>query len=580
MIKFTKKWCHRKQDDSLCETIAAECGLPKSIAALLVHRGLENPEQVDLFFNATLANLPSPFLMKGMDEAVKIIYEAILEQRPVFIYGDYDVDGTTGIAVLAIFLRNLGLNVHYYQPNRLTDGYGLHSSFLKLMQKETDNRAGVLITVDCGISDIEVIQEAKQLKFTIIVTDHHRPPSVLPPADTILNPVQNDCDFPFKHLAGVGISFYLTMGLRSYLAEKGFWESKEPPNLKELLDLVALGTVSDMVRLQGVNRILVKAGLEVLNTKIRPGIIKLCKVSGINGKEITAEDIGYRLAPRINAAGRIGDPGRALELLLTDDIDRAWQLANELDNENSKRKYLGDQVYKEASAIANDLVIQGKKSLIIGDENWHPGVIGIAASRLLSQFYRPTIIFSIADKLAKGSGRSVSALNIHEILEECEDLIVEYGGHKAAAGLSIKKENIYKFTELFEEKVSDTISKENLIPTVWIDHQVTNGEIYKKPFIEWYVRLEPFGIGNEEPIFTSSGQIKNPKIVGQNHLKFSWKDNGSGSFYEGIGFDLGSLFPQINKNETAEIAFTLHRNYFRGKEEWQLQIADLRTCSA
>lgn len=574
MIDLSKKWCHREQDDSLCETIATECGLPKSIAALLMHRGLESPEQIDSFFNATLADLPSPFLMKGMNEAVKIIHEAILEQRPIFIYGDYDVDGTTGIAVLAIFLRDLGLNVHCYQPNRLTDGYGLHSSFLKLMQEAADNRAGVLITVDCGISDIEVIQEAKQLGFTIIVTDHHRPPAILPSADTILNPVQSDCDFPFKQLAGVGVSFYLTMGLRSYLAEKGFWETKEPPNLKELLDLVALGTVSDMVQLQGVNRILTKAGLEILNTKIRPGIIKLCKVSGINGKEITAEDIGYRLAPRINAAGRIGDPGRALELLITNDENRAQQLASELDKENSKRKALGDQVYKEASAIAHDLLKQGKKCLIIGDENWHPGVIGIAASRLLNQFHRPTIIFSISDELAKGSGRSVSAINMHAILEECEDILVEYGGHKAAAGLSIKNENINKFKELFEEKVSETISEENLKPTVWIDQQVTNGEIYKKPFMDWYLRLEPFGMGNAEPVFTSSGQIKNPKVVGQNHLKFSWKENGS--FHEGIGFDLGPLLPQINNNGEAEIAFTLHRNYFRGKEEWQLQIADLR----
>lgn len=578
MIKLNKKWCHRKQDDSLCGAIAAELNLPTSIAAILMHRGLENSRQIDSFFNATLADLPSPFLMKGMNEAVKIIHEAISERRTVFIYGDYDVDGATGIAVLTIFLRGLGLHVRCYQPNRLTDGYGLHSSYLKLMQQEANNGAGVLITVDCGISDIEVLQEAKQLGFTIIVTDHHQPPAVLPPADTILNPVQAGCDFPFKHLAGVGVAFYLAMGARSYLAEKGEWKSKKPPNLKELLDLVALGTVSDMVQLQGVNRILVKAGLEVLNTTDRLGIIELCKVSGINGKEITAEDISYRLAPRINAAGRIGDPGRALELLLTSDKNRARQLAGDLDNENSKRKSLGDQVYKEASLIANDLFKQGRKCLIIGDENWHPGVIGIAASRLLNRFHRPTIIFSIFDELAKGSGRSVSAINMHAILEKCEDLLVEYGGHKAAAGLSIRKENINKFKELFEENVSKEISEEDLIPTVWIDRQVKHGEIYKKPFLDWYLRLEPFGIGNAEPIFASSGQIKNPRVIGQDHLKFSWKDNGS--FHEGIGFDLGSLLSQINDNDAAEIAFHLRRNYFRGKEEWQLQIADLRPCTS
>lgn len=574
MIDLAKKWCYRKPDEILCKAIAAELNIPRSITSILMHRGLENSQQIDSFFNATLADLPSPFLMKGMNEAVKIIHEAIVEKRPVFIYGDYDVDGTTGIAVLAIFLRDLGLDVHCYQPNRLTDGYGLHSKYLELMQKEAVNRAGALVTVDCGISDIEVIQEAKQLGFTVIVTDHHRPPAVLPPADAILNPVQNDCEFPFKHLAGVGVSFYLIMGLRSYLAEKGFWDSKGPPNLKELLDLVALGTVSDMVQLQGVNRILVKAGLEALSTTNRLGISKLCKVSGINGKEITAEDIGYRLAPRINAAGRIGDPGRALELLITTDAKRAEQIAKELDNENNQRRSFGDQVFNEASEIARELVSQGKKCLIIGSENWHPGVIGIAASRLLNRFYRPTIIFSIAAEFAKGSGRSVSALNMHAILEECEGILVEYGGHKAAAGLSLRKENINTFKELFEKKVSEKISNEDLKPTVWIDQQVTNGEIYKKPFLDWYLRLEPFGIGNAEPVFTSSGQIKNPKVVGQNHLKFSWKDNGS--FYEGIGFDLGPLLSQINNNDTAEIAFNLRRNYFRGKEEWQLQIADLR----
>ncbi|MEA2083798.1 MAG: single-stranded-DNA-specific exonuclease RecJ [Thermodesulfobacteriota bacterium] len=572
-----KKWFQKNWDNGAADSISSELNIHPAIASILVQRGLTNTAEARSFLYPTLADLAPPFLMKGMNEATALISDAITNRIPFIIYGDYDVDGATGMAVLALFLRKVGVEVICCQPDRLIDGYGFHANVIREIQSKA--KKYVVITVDCGITDVDDVKEVKEMGYSVIVTDHHTPSSTLPPADAILNPLQPGCTFPFKFPAGVGVAFYLVMGLRNHLNKHDFWKGRAVPNLKALLDLVAVGTISDMVPLQSINRVLTKAGLEVLSTTDNLGLRSLMEISGVNRLRISAEDISFRIGPRINAAGRTGDPQKAIELLTTDSASRAKELAKELDFQNNQRKLLEKEVYDAAFAIAKDQVLSGKCGLVLSGDGWHPGVIGIVASRIMNQFNRPVILITVVDGLAKGSGRSTAGMNLLEVLTNCAELLEGFGGHKSAAGLSMLPEHIESFTKKFNSIVTEMISKEDLMPKLMIDTRLNVDEILNKSFFDALYKLEPFGMGNPEPVFQSnnSWRIWKPRVVGTNHLKFFLKENGS--ILNAIGFGFGHLVSNLETDPRAELAFNLRLNEFRGKTNRQINLVDIRTAS-
>lgn len=581
---YGKTWQFKPLDEPQCRLLAEELQIPLAIATLLHQRGFSDGKVADTFLRPSLSHLPAPLLMKGMRTAVTIISEAINNRRPIALFGDYDVDGITGSALLALFLRELGLEVASHQPDRLTEGYGLNAGGLEILHDRCcratgDARGAVLITVDCGITNTTEIEVARQMGFSVIVTDHHQVPPILPAADAILNPLQPGCDFPFKQLAGVGVAFYLCMGIRQHLLKAGFWPSGERPNLKKYLDLVAIGTVADMVPLLDVNRILVKAGLETAALESRPGLRSLADIAGIH-KGITPEDIAYRIGPRLNAAGRMGTPEKAMELLLTDNMIRGRQLAAELDDANRNRKLQERLAFEEAFGMAETEVRAGKKSLVLAGNNWHTGIIGIVASRLAEQFWRPVVLLAVDDREdgvlpAKGSGRTVPGLNLYELISGCGDLLEKYGGHDSAAGLTIKKENIGPFRKRLEQLVSEKLGGEELAPRMWIDCRAGLDDIFSPAFLKSYSQLAPFGQGNPEPVF-HVGRIKlaSTRVVGGTHLKFTVSQPGE--HHGGIGFGLGGLAEQLKEKEH-ELAVNLRLNDFRGAGTYELNLVSVNS---
>ncbi|MDH5299069.1 MAG: DHHA1 domain-containing protein, partial [Desulfobulbaceae bacterium] len=391
----------------------------------------------------------------------------------------------------------------------------------------------------------------------------------------ILNPLQPGCEFPFKHLAGVGVAFYLAMGVRSALLRQGYWPAGEAaPNLKRLLDLVAIGTIGDMVPLVGVNRILSIAGLEELNDHPRPGLRQLLRMADALERRVTAEDIGYRIGPRLNAPGRLGEADLALELLVTDDGERAAALAGEVDAINRRRQELVEEVHRQATAAANDATAGGRRTLVLHGEHWHGGVLGIVASKMVDVFARPVIMLrSEGAGLVKGSGRSVEGLDLHQALTRCSDLLEQYGGHPSAAGLTLRAENLDAFRERLEAIVAEQLDEEAMRPVLWIDGELGSPDLGDHAFFDGFQRLAPFGVGNPEPVFVSAAAVRleQPRVVGNNHLQFSWRVNGTS--WHGIAFGCGHHLHAVQEQPT-RLVFMVRRNSFRGREQWQLQAVD------
>jgi len=534
------------------------------VAALLINRGVTTAAAARAFLHPTLADLPRPELMQDMARAVTLLVQAIKTKQSIIIYGDYDVDGLTGSAVLLLFLRQAGARVQAFQPNRLTDGYGVHRHLLEnFMDSLSTDEMPLLVTVDCGITSHEAMAHARNLGFRVIITDHHQPQEELPAADAILNPHRPDCPFPFKGLAGVGVVFYLLMGLRSHLAADNFWQ--EPPNLKEYLDLVALGTVADMVELTEVNRVLTKAGLEVLNQRKRVGVASLCELAGLTGA-IRAADIAYQLAPRLNAASRLGSAESAFALLTTDTAEEGRELAAALEEANQERRRVGTIVYEQARPQAEAAVGKGKGVLIFANAEWHPGVLGIAASRLSREFHRPTLVFGISEGVARGSGRSVEGIDLLGMLACGAGYLKEYGGHPMAVGLTMAEDDLAEFAATMEGVAAmvRTVDPEPLV----VDLLPNDRELSE--LTAWYPQLEPFGIGNPEPVLGGRGIPQQMKVVGSGgHVKFRWPI--AGRSHDAIVFNLLTRNQkEPPANQTMDFAFSLRRNTFQGRESWQL----------
>jgi len=567
----TARWDIFRCPPELRDELSKKLDIPPLVAQLLIKRGITDSQEGERFLSPLLQHLHDPFLMKDMDKAVDRVVQALKNRDKITIYGDYDVDGITACTLLMDFLCSLGAQTSYYIPHRLKEGYGLNADALK---KIAAQGTSLLITVDCGVSDREEIELAQQLGIDTIVVDHHEPPPLTSPAYAVLDPLQPDCHFPFKGLAGVGVAFHLVIALRRRLRDAGFWHNNTEPNLHRYLDLVALGTIADIVPLIDVNRVFVKHGLKELEDSIRPGIVALKEVSGIGKEEISTGHVGFRLAPRLNAGGRIASAHMGVELLLTQDSERAYRIAAELDQANRERQGIEERIYQEAKEIMGRDGLLDRHSIILSSDEWHPGVIGIVASRIAEEFWRPTILIALDGDEGKGSARSIAGFHIYEGLQACENHLVGFGGHKYAAGLTISRDMINAFRNAFEEVVAKQMGDEDFTPTILVDAEVDLVEITPE-LLNYLSRFPPYGPSNPKPIFSTREKlpIQDIRTMGRNTLKFMIRENTR--TYEAIGFGMGDQSQQLTSKVT--IAFHPRINEWQGVQKLQLELKALET---
>jgi single-stranded-DNA-specific exonuclease len=576
-----KQWQILPPVEAVPQRLAAQLGISPLLGQLLARRNITTPEAADGFLSPKLSNLHSPFLMKDMEKAVERIRRALQGREPIMIYGDYDVDGISGTSLLYLFLARLGANVSFHIPDRITEGYGLHRESLRLM-KERGIR--LIITVDCGSSDREQVRFAGQEGIDVIITDHHEVPPELPPAHAVLNPKRPDCAFPFDGLAGVGVVFNLLMALRTALREGHFFAGGAAPNLREYLDLVALGTIADMVPLVDENRILVKHGLGELARGNRKGVRELKEVCGLSSARLSSYQVAFRLAPRLNAAGRIGRAGDSVRLLTTDDDQEARQMALYLNEENLKRQRIESRIFKEACALVDSEDGGGRSSIVLASPEWHPGVIGICASRLLERYYKPAVLIACdeARGTGKGSARSHDDFHLYEGLKACGHVLEKFGGHHCAAGLAIRLDQLEAFRELFDAVVAGSAGERAKVPLLTIDAEARLKE-FSESVVNEIARLEPFGLCNPEPTFASPAfDSYSSQIVNGGHLKLKIREDGVG--YDAIGFNLAERFQFLRPAAASppagriRIAFVPQINEWQGVRIVQLKIKDIKNA--
>lgn len=563
-----KRWISRAQASPQSELLARELHLSKMMSQILLNRGIQSPELAQSFLYPRMEDLPNPFLMKDMDKAVLCLEEAIQQKRKTVIYGDYDVDGTTGSSLLYLFLKELGAEVDVYIPHRVQEGYGLN---LKALEHLKSQNYELVVTVDNGISSVEEAQRAREIGLDLVIIDHHQVPPQVPFAKAILNPKQIACEYPFKELAAVGVVFQFCLAFRKHLRGRGFFTLKPEPNLKKYLDLVVLGTIADMVPLLGLNRVLVRQGLEILSQSKNIGIQALKEVSGING-EVTPGQVGFRLGPRINAAGRLDSAKLGFDLLTTTNPEQAKQLAQKLDAANQERQELQKRTVEEAcKKIERGDFLQGKKSILVFDSSWHVGVIGIVASKLVDLYHLPSIVGVQEDGGVRCSARSISGLDLYQALCESSQHLQKFGGHKQAAGLHFELGKNEAFWESFDQSVRKQLSsEEDFQAQIRFDAELEPSQI-NEAFMEELQKLEPFGQGNPEPVFWSNQyRLKNQRVVGEKHLKMALECENR--VFDAIGFQMAEL--SIPSLSSVECLFTCEFNEWMGRKKIQLRLLD------
>jgi single-stranded-DNA-specific exonuclease len=564
-----KQWRVRDPDPQLVGALVAAVGVSPLVARLLVNRGLDTAAAAQRFLGGTLADLPEPFLLAGMTPAVARLVAAITGGEQICVYGDYDVDGVTATALLLRFLRALRANATYHIPLRQEEGYGLSRAGLEAIAA---TGARVVISVDCGITAVAEARYCREIGLDLIITDHHLPGSELPEALAVINPQQSGCDFPVKGLAGVGLAFYLAAGLRTRLREVGHFTQMPEPNLREYLDLVALGTIADMVPLREENRLLVRYGLAELSRSTAPGIVALKKAAGIQG-DVTCAMVGFRLAPRINAAGRLEDAACGVELLLTDVPATATRLARDLDDGNRVRQELEQEILADVLQQLERLPhLAARRSIVLASASWHPGVIGIVASRVVERYHRPTILIALQDGMGKGSGRSIPGLHLKDALDECAAYLLKFGGHRQAAGLAVAEEMLSAFADRFEAVATGLLTPDDLVPRLHIDAVLEPADLDPERIAE-LASLAPFGIGNAEPLFLLPGaQVNAIRQLTGGHLRLtlSWR----GVAVTALIFSPGDL--QIEPGALLDLVGALQINTWQGKQALQLRVKDVR----
>jgi single-stranded-DNA-specific exonuclease len=545
-------------------------GIHPIISQILANREFKDIEDVRRYLHPSLNDLYSPFLMKDMKAGISRLLQAIYNREKIVIYGDYDADGITSVVILFKFIKAITPDVAYYIPDRIQEGYGLKNPAIDQFKS---NNVSLIITVDCGISDLEQIAYARFLGIDTIVLDHHAISGKLPSAIANINPKREDCPFPFKELAGVGIAYNFLIALRGSLRKEGFWKNDDYPNLREYLDIVALGTIGDIAPLIDENRIFAKIGLELITEGTRPGIKALKEISGIDGQNIDSFKASFCLIPRINAAGRIASPLDAVSLLLTEDMDEARMLAAKLDTYNRRRQSMEKIILHEILAkISDNPDLEKMHALVFASDKWHPGVVGIVASRLVDLFSRPAFVISLKDGIGKGSGRSVSDFNIYKGIQQCASLLLSYGGHNHAAGISIKEDDVAEFTVLLDEIIGAGRQFSDLVSQTRIDSECQLKDINLN-FINQMQILAPFGSMNPEPVLCARNiKVSSLTIVGNNHLKMCLSSNGMSC--NSIWFTMGRHLKAITGN-SLDIVFTPQINQWNGASDIQLKMKDV-----
>ncbi len=533
-----KRWKVTPLDKSLQDKLVRDLNILPLTARILINRGLADSEKASSFLRPGLEDLHDPFLLKDMDKAVGRIQEALQKGEAIAVWGDYDVDGTSSAALVYLFFKSIGHKIYTYIPERQGEGYGLNIKGLKALGEKG---VKVVITVDCGTSNHNEISAAAALGIDVLVTDHHEPTEQKLPARAFINPRQEGCAFPFKSLAGVGVAFNLIMALRSRLRESGLITGKGP-NLKRFLDLVAIGTVSDMVPLVGENRIFVRYGLVELTDTERPGLIALKEVSAIPPGPVESYHIGFKLAPRINAAGRIARADMALSLLVTDDAKEAAVMAAALDDANTSRRNMESDIMDEALIMAESLMkveTGPRRAMVLASDNWHQGVIGIVASRLTERFGLPVVMIALDGDIGRGSARGIKAFNILEGIKSNAASLIRFGGHRAAAGFSVSREMVEAFTEGFLAFARETLTEEDLVAEVELDAAVSLRDMSLRAIME-IESLAPFGMANREPLLCLQGAtVVGTKVVGGRHLSFRLSEDGARA--RAIGFGMAEM---------------------------------------
>jgi|LGVF01.1.fsa_nt_gb single-stranded-DNA-specific exonuclease len=550
---------------ALTKALAENLQVSPLVAALLQQRGIADVEQGRLYLSSRLATMPDPLLMADMAPAVGRLCRAVEEDERIAVHGDYDVDGITASALLVENLRSFGATVDYYIPLRLVDGYGLSGEAL---QRAADSGAKVAVSVDCGVSAHDEARLANELGLDLIITDHHQPPDQLPEALAVINPHRSDCDFPDKGLAGVGVAFMLLVALRSRLRQQGWFTARPEPDLRRSLDLVALGTIADIAPLNGLNRILVKAGLAVLNQGQRPGIAALREVADV--KEVNCGSVGFRLAPRLNAAGRLQDAAQGVALLLEPSPVKAMESARQLDDCNRERQAIEQQTLEQAMEQLTEKYDPSQRSIVLADPEWHSGVIGIVASRLVERFYRPTVMIAVDNGIGKGSARSIRSFHLYRALQDCQQQLSAFGGHEFAAGLSIPADHIEAFTADFEAVAEKELSDDQLQPRHLFDQEVLLEELTPETVAE-LDQMAPFGMGNPQPLLVARNlRAQQVQILGDKHLRFTARQGGYSQTC--IAFGMAERIDELDGE--FDLLFTPGINEWRGRSSVQLKVKD------
>lgn len=575
-------------DKQLVKALSGSLGIDEKLAILLIQRGITNYEEAKNFFRPSLDHLHDPFLMKDMDKAVDRLQRAISNGEKILIYGDYDVDGTTAVALIYTYLKNLvnKKKIEFYIPDRYDEGYGIS---YKGIDYAANNGFGLVIVLDCGIKAVEKIDYANEHGVDFIICDHHRPDEVLPRAAAVLDSKRPDCEYPYKELSGCGVGFKLVTALSMRLG-------RPIEEVYQLLDYVAVSIAADIVPITGENRVLAYFGLKLLNKCPRPGIEAVLRHANINRRqdktpsnidtqsvlerELTISDLVFLIGPRINAAGRLEKASDSVRLLLATNYDHAEKLASSINELNVQRRELDNTITEEAlQMIEADNKMRNAKSTVIFNENWHKGVIGIVASRLTDSYYRPTIVLTRSGNLITGSARSIKNFDIYDAIDSCSDILEHFGGHKYAAGLSLKPEHLKEFSERFEKYVSEHIEDEDLTPELNVDIEMNFPTITSK-FVRILKQFAPFGPGNIAPVFLTRNVIDAgfSRAVGNHkHLKLSVMQQGNTeNVFSGIAFQKGDLYERIHDKEPFTMCYHIEENFWQGKTTLQLNVKDIK----
>lgn len=562
------RWEFRDVDPERVLRLQREAQLPPLIARILDARGVQGSETVSEFLSPALARIHDPFLLKDMEPAIKRIRQAIKQKESICVYGDYDVDGITSTAILKTTFAFIGVEVETYIPHRLTEGYGLRPESVRQL---AERGIQLLITVDNGITAIDAVARARELGMDVIITDHHQPGPEIPNALAVINPKQADCDYPFTELCGAGLAFKLAHALLRRCADD---PDRARPFLKDLLDLVAVGTVADVVPLVGENRTLVTHGLRILREGKRLGVRSLLDLLP-SGAEISADNLGFTLAPRINAAGRTEHADYALDLILSDEPRQARDLAGLLDRFNEERRRIESDITAEAFSLVDEESTD--PVIVIDQEGWHQGVVGIVASRLLDRYYRPSIVLGIEGEVAKGSARSIPGFDMHAALHACGHCLMQFGGHTMAAGLTLSRDRIPAFREALQSHARSTLKVETMARRLLIDTIAEPGEITYET-AQQIERLRPFGAANPKPILAIDGfgLVEEPRLIKERHLKLRLAD-ASGATVEAIGFGLGGRIHELMRGRSRlRLAATPFINQWGGRSKLELELKDFK----